>query len=327
VLCILYANIVGALVGVAALLIERALPASWPRRWLWCLVIPFSMFIVGYYRVHHNWAVASALPQPQALASGSATAPGSLSILNLEWWMHTSAYDMVITRVWLTTSALLIAWALVNAWRVWRIVRLSRRQADPRQSSLVDGIPIVVTDVVGPATVGVVRSNVLVPRWVLALPAAQRQYVLRHEEEHRRAHDGIVLFLASLPLVLAPWNLALWWYLRRLSLAVEIDCDKRVVGVLGDPHAYGALLLRVAEAGSRGPRLQPAFLGIGMLERRLNQLLAPTPLRHLQRLFVPALAVALLGLVLWMPHPIPGHTSRAHSVTTHAAITSHSSTH
>ena len=323
-LCILYANIVGALVGVAALLVERALPVSWPRRWLWCLVIPFSMFIVGYYRVHHNWAVSSAIEQTPA---GTVTAPGPLSVLNLEWWMHTSSYDRLITRVWLMASVLLIAWALVNAWRVWRIVRLSRRQADPRQSALVDGIPIVVTDVVGPATVGLVRSDVLVPRWVLTLPPAQRQYVLRHEEEHRRAHDGIVLFMASLPLVMAPWNLALWWYLRRLSLAVEIDCDKRVVGVLGDAHAYGALLLRVAEAGSRGPRLQPAFLGIGMLERRLNQLLAPTPLRHLQRLFVPALAVALLALVLWMPHPIPGHKSHAHASTTTAVTTSQSSAH
>ena len=325
-LCILYANIVGALVGVAALLVERALPISWPRRWLWCVVIPFSMFIVGYYRIHHNWTVASALEQSQAATSGAVT-QASPSIFNLEWWMHTSAYDRLINRVWLMASALLIAWAVANAWRVWRIVRLSRRQADPRQPALVDGIPVVVTDVVGPATVGLVRSNVLVPRWVLALPGPQRQYVLRHEEEHRKARDGVVLFLASLPLVLAPWNLALWWYLRRLSLAVEIDCDKRVVGVLGDAQAYGALLLRVAEAGSRGPRLQPAFLGIGMLERRLTQLLAPTPLRHLQRLLVPALAAALLALVLWMPHPIPGHTSRAHAAQTAAAITPHSSTH
>ena len=208
-LCILYANIVGALVGVAALLVERALPISWPRRWLWCLVIPFSMFIVGYYRVHHNWTVASALEQSKVATSGPVT-QGSLSILNLEWWMHTSSYDRMIQRVWLTASALLIAWALANAWRVWRIVRLSRRQADPRRPALVDGIPVVVTDVVGPATVGIVRSNVLVPRWVLALPGAQRRYVLRHEEEHRKARDGVVLFLASLPLVLAPWNLAPW---------------------------------------------------------------------------------------------------------------------
>jgi beta-lactamase regulating signal transducer with metallopeptidase domain len=148
---------------------------------------------------------------------------------------------------------------------------------------------------------------VLLPRWVLALPNAQRRYVVCHEEQHRRAHDARLLFLASLTLLLLPWNLALWWQLRRLRLAVEMDCDRRVVATLGDPTAYGELLLKVAEAASRGPRLQPALLGgVGMLEHRLTVMLAPAPLRHLQRWLVPALVVALLFVVLAMPHPVLG---------------------
>jgi beta-lactamase regulating signal transducer with metallopeptidase domain len=118
-----------------------------------------------------------------------------------------------------------------------------------------------------------------------------------------------------------PWNLAMWWQLRRLCLAVEMDCDNRVVSALGDANAYGELLLKVAQAGSRGPRLQPAFLGMGMLERRLTALLAPTPLRHLQRFLVPVAALSLLLLVLWMPHPIVGHDSRAHVTMTSNATT------
>ena len=39
-----------------------------------------------------------------------------------------------------------------------------------------------------------------------------------------------------------PWNLALWWQLRRLRLAVEMDCDNRVVAALGDPNPYGCFL-------------------------------------------------------------------------------------
>jgi beta-lactamase regulating signal transducer with metallopeptidase domain len=143
---------------------------------------------------------------------------------------------------------------------------------------------------------------------VLGLPGPQRKYVVRHEEEHRRAHDARLLFAASLPLLLAPWNLALWWELRRLSLAVEMDCDNRVVAALGNPNAYGDLLVKVAQAANRGPRLQPAFLGIGSLERRLTLLLAPTPLRHAQRFLVPALAFVLLLAVLAIPHPVlPNH--------------------
>jgi bla regulator protein blaR1 len=122
-----------------------------------------------------------------------------------------------------------------------------------------------------------------------------------------------MLFVASLPIILMPWNLAMWWQIRRLCLAVEMDCDNRVVSALGDATAYGELLLKVAQAGSRGPRLQPAFLGgIGTLERRLVALLAPTPLRHIQRLLLPVLALGLLFVVMVMPHPILGSGSHSH---------------
>jgi beta-lactamase regulating signal transducer with metallopeptidase domain len=166
----------------------------------------------------------------------------------------------------------------------------------------------------GPATVGFWNSRVLLPRWVLALPEEQRQYVVRHEEEHRSAHDGRILFIASLALLLMPWNLALWWQLRRLCLAVEMDCDNRVVNRLGNANAYGELLLKIAQAASRGPRLQPAFLGgAGSLEQRLTVLLAPTPLRHVQRFLLPALALGLVLVVLFMPHPVLEHGMHAHA--------------
>ena len=321
-LCILYVNVVGALLGVVALSVERMLPEATPRRWVWCVTIPMSMFLPGYYSTHHSWSVSAALEGRSDHALIDRLGVGSLRVFDPDWWVNTSSYNTLINNVWLTVSAILIAWAVANAWRVWRVMRLARRQTQPAK---IDGIPIVVTDEIGPATVGLLSSSVLVPQWVLALPAAQRRYVLRHEEEHRRSHDGLLLFVASLPLILAPWSLALWWQVRRLCLAVEMDCDSRVVGALGDPYAYGELLLRVAEAGNRGPRLQPAFLGMGMLERRLKQLLAPTRLRHLQRLIVPTLALALLALVIWMPHPISGHGS--HAPATSTAITTHPSSH
>ena len=111
-----------------------------------------------------------------------------------------------------------------------------------------------------------------------------------------------------------PWNPALWWLVRRLCLAVELDCDNRVVKALGDAPAYGELLLKVAQAANRGPRLQPAFLGgMGSLERRLTALVAPAPLRHAQKFLLPAAAMALLLLVLWMPHPVLGSASNGHA--------------
>jgi beta-lactamase regulating signal transducer with metallopeptidase domain len=293
-LCILYVNAVGMLLGLAGVLAERVLPAALSRRWMWCIILPVSVFLPGYYRGHHSWSVVEALQQPAIRAA---------------------TYDMTINRVWLTMSALLVLWGLVGAWRVSRVIYLSRKQrGDDTGRAIVDGIPVVVTDLIGPATVGLLRSHLLVPRWVLAMPRAQRQYVLRHEEEHRRAHDAQLLFVASLTLILMPWNLAMWWQLRRLCLAVEMDCDNRVVNRLGDAPAYGSLLLKVAEASSRGPRLQPALLGgMGSLEHRLTVLLAPTPLRKVQRFLLPAAVLALLFIVAVMPHPVLARGPHAHA--------------
>ncbi|MDQ6769878.1 MAG: M56 family metallopeptidase [Gemmatimonadota bacterium] len=301
-LCILYVNAVGLCLGLAALFFERTLPATSPRRWVWCIVIPISVVLPGLYRIHHPWAVAHAFQQQAVLME---------------------SYDSSIVRAWYSVSVVLFVWGLASALRVWRVVSVSRRgRGDEGALVIVDGVPVVVTDFMGPATVGFWHSRVLVPRWVLALPGVQRQYVLRHEEEHRKAHDGRLLLIASLPLILMPWNLALWWQLRRLCLAVEMDCDNRVVKRLGDAPAYGELLLKVAQASSRGPRLQPAFLGgVGTLERRLTALLAPTPLRLVQRFLLPAVALGLLFVVLKMPHPVLSTGAHAHATMTSGATT------
>ena len=294
-LCILYVNVVGALVGAIGLLLEQVLPSRIARRWVWVFLMPLSVFLPGYYRVHHSAPVA-------------------------DWVDRVGSYDTIINPLWMTASVLLLMWGAANLFRVACLVWVARRKRDNRTPTIVDGVPVVVTDAVGPATVGLLRSHVLVPRWVLAMPGVQRRYVLRHEEEHRSAHDARLLFLASLFIVLAPWNLAMWWQLRRLRLAVEMDCDNRVVNGLGDANAYGHMLLKVAQASSRGPRLQPALLGgVGMLEHRLTVMLAPTPLRHIQRFLLPAFAIVLLLLVFSMPHPVLGTTTTSHSAMTHTA--------
>jgi bla regulator protein blaR1 len=324
-LCILYVTAVGVLLGIAALLAERALPAWCPRRIVWCVVMPVSIFLPGYYRFHHAVPVSSLLATPSGpMPQERAISASSISALNADWWAHAEAYDDTINRLWHVASIALILWGLAGAVRVALIVaRSRRRRGSPGAPALLDGVPILVTDSVGPATVGLFRARVLVPRWVLRLSVMQRKYVLRHEDEHRRAHDADLLFFGSLMIVLAPWNLALWWQLRRLHLAIEMDCDDRVVAALGDPTAYGEMLLEVAQSRDRGPSLQPALLGgMGMLERRLTALLAPAPLRQAHRFLLPALAVGLVLVVLWTPHPIVAHLS--HSTAAHVTSASSS---
>ena len=277
-LCIIYVITISTCLGGIGLLAEHALPATSARRWIWIGVIGLSMAIPPLYRVRHSAAVHDAS------------------------FGHASSYDGFVDRLLLLSMWVSVALAAAQALRVSSLTRRFRRGP-----AVVDGVPSVITDSIGPATVGVFRTRVVIPRWVLALPHAQRRYVLRHEEEHRHSRDTLLLFVASLAGVLMPWNLPIWWQLSRLRLAVEMDCDSRVVAALGDACAYSEMLLRVAEAASRGPRLQPALLGMGMLERRIVELVAPSTRTLAMRVFASATAVALLIVVLMLPHPVAGH--------------------
>ncbi len=278
-LCILYVIALSTTLGLIGLLAEHALPASWPRRWIWLISILVSMCIPPLYRVKHMAALHGA------------------------GVIQASAYDALLGKGLVVSMWISLALAVAHAVRVSYVIHRSRRGP-----AVVDGVESVITDSIGPATVGVLRSRVVIPRWVLALPAVQRRYVLRHEQEHRTSRDTVLLFFASLCGVLAPWNLPIWWQLRRLRLAVEMDCDRRVVAALGNAQAYSELLLKIAEAANRGPRgLQPALLGIGMLERRLTQLVAPSTRTVATRVLASAVAIALVYIVVMIPHPVAGH--------------------
>lgn len=283
-LCFLYVIALGTCLGLAGMAVERAAPETWPRRWVWCAVIALTMMIPPVYQARHTSMVASAGDRGG-------------------WLERLSVVEPVLMRAWIIGSALLFLWGIYELWRVSRIVRQAQKDAPGRVT--LDGVSVVVTDSSGPATVGMWRSNVLIPRWVTALPASMRRYVVCHEEQHRRAHDVATLFVASTALIFAPWNIALWWQLRRLSLAVELDCDRRVVKALGNAAAYGELLLKVAEASSRGPRLRPGLIGgTAMLERRLMRLVTPAYTSRVQRVVLPVVAVILLLLALLTPHPV-----------------------
>jgi hypothetical protein len=103
------------------------------------------------------------------------------------------------------------------------------------------GQMVALSDDLGPAAVG---SEVVLPAWVFELPLDEQRLVLRHECEHVRARDHAVLFGGIVLVIMMPWNLGLWWQLRRLRVAVELDCDARVTPAPQDRPRYAELLLR-----------------------------------------------------------------------------------
>jgi hypothetical protein len=95
------------------------------------------------------------------------------------------------------------------------------------QPAMVAGVLVLVTDEAGPAVVGLLRPRIILPLWVTRAPRAHQAAVLAHERSHLDARDPQLFTLALALLVVMPWNLPLWWQLRRLRRAIEIDCDAR----------------------------------------------------------------------------------------------------
>jgi TonB family protein len=188
--------------------------------------------------------------------------------------------------VQLLGRAVIVLWGLATLVLCVRLVRAVvalrwLRAASQRRT--VDGVEVLVSDALGPATIGLRRHAVVVPRAALELEAPLRWLLLRHECEHRSARDPWLLLAGSVALVLFPWNAALWLISHRLRLAVEIDCDARVLASGGDPLRYGRLLLLFAQRQPAVPLALTLAAPPTQLERRIiamrTRLVRPRPLQ------------------------------------------------
>jgi TonB family protein len=236
----LYTLLVGLLVSVSALAAERvARGLGKPVRFVWAAAVVASLL----------WpAVASLLPKAPA-----AEAPLAPGVVQLQPMMAVATQPARWDVALRADSALITVWLLIAAFLLFRLVRalyaLRSRRASWRQAT-VDGIDVRLSDDVGPAVIGLRRMEVVLPEWILSLDEPLRSLVLRHEEEHRAARDPYLLFGGAVALALMPWNLALWWQTRRLRLAIETDCDARVLRADPRPERYGMLLLTIAQRRS-----------------------------------------------------------------------------
>ncbi len=284
-----HAIAVSGLLGTAAWLTEpilrgRRRPArlAWSAALVLSLLVPLSTFLLT------------------RLQSGDAPAPGgAASLLSLTLMtrgaeaLPTLASRLEAAGPWLLGTWLLASTALAVAL-AGGLFRLSKR-ARRWPTALLGEDEVLLSDGFGPALLGIRSPRVVLPRWTLGLEADRLRLVLLHEEEHRRAGDGLLLLAGTLAVVLAPWNAALWWQLRRLRAAVELDCDARVLHRGTPPAAYGALLFAL---GTHTPGLPFSVAALSasrsLLERRLSMIVRGTRPRGPVGTILATAAAALL---------------------------------
>jgi beta-lactamase regulating signal transducer with metallopeptidase domain len=246
----LYVIMVTLLLSLGAYVAERAARLSRGRtRWIWLTAIIASLAIptvIASVSVQLPNVMSPAVAQKmvvlretttQALSpvtwiAGSAAEPGG--------WRD---FDGLLTNLWQGASIAMLLGLVASG--LYLFSRKRRWRVDE-----VSGAQVYVTEGVGPAVVGLLRPRIVVPRWVtMALPQHQSA-VIAHERSHLEARDPQLFTLALGLLVFMPWNLPLWWQLRRLRYAIEVDCDARVLEGGIDPTHYGETLISVGERQS-----------------------------------------------------------------------------
>jgi beta-lactamase regulating signal transducer with metallopeptidase domain len=290
----LYSIVVSLLMGLAALALERSAQIRQrPARWLWgtCMVaslaivfIPSKASVQIPETTHADQATSSEIltpPQTTAIELSRFTLP----IIGADQTPLSNGASTLLDWTWRVAS---IALALVilasGAHLSWRRRRWDRGH--------IAGTAVYISEDSGPAVVGFFRPHVLVPRWLTKLSPDEQELVIAHERSHLVAYDTQLLTIAVCLFACMPWNPMLWWQLRRLRLAIEIDCDARVLR-LGYPVArYSETLIAVGERQSASYAVTMARYGSkSFLEQRIRNMLRKKT-RHAR---VWALALACLG--------------------------------
>lgn len=276
-----------ALLAAMALCAEAALRgAGRPTRWPWLMALGASV----------TWPMLAPLARRSIPASGAmrsvATTLPTIQVVpdlvpaTVSWtqWM-----DVILLTLWAVASTI----ALARLVRSLVILARIRRASQPR---FVDGVPVLVSASVGPAVIGVVQPSVLLPEALLELEAPLRRLVLRHEQEHCRARDPWIVLGSALALVIVPWNLPLWWIVRRARLALEVDCDARVLATEANTTQYGKLLLLISQRQKVTVLAPMLAASSSHLEQRIAAMLPIRSNHRHVRITVAVIATVVAGI-------------------------------
>jgi beta-lactamase regulating signal transducer with metallopeptidase domain len=307
---LLYALVIGATLALGAHAAESVCrQLRLPTRWAWIAAIAI-LFVLGARPVRPDRVQSLDLDGLAARASTAATngdASGSTllaGIAKTAALLGTFSRGLIADAVrrlplWVASGAgVLLALGALVALATLAFVHLRLRRARRGwPAAELHGSRVRIAPSIGPAVVGVLRPEIVVPRWLLHRSAEEQRLVMEHESEHLRGRDHLLLGAATVAVALVPWHPAVWWMLARLRLAIELDCDARVLRRGVPARTYGTLLIDLAGRCS-GFRVGATALADegSHLERRLLAMNSPRTKYSVPRLAALGAATALLLL-------------------------------
>lgn len=253
----LYVLGTGALLAVAALAIDNMLRRSkLPTRWVWVAAlagIAVLAVIAPRSDAPATRSTTTAAVVPFATPEATVRAPGVATRIARARDDASAAVSAFMTAAEVRGESLAlpfgIAWIAASSALLSLLVIVTMRANLARgrwPRAEVEGIAVRVAPATGPAVIGLARPDIVLPGWLMQRPAHEQHLVVVHEREHVAARDQLLPLGAWLVVALLPWHPAAWWAMSRLRLAIELDCDARVLHRGVQPRSYGSLLIDIA---------------------------------------------------------------------------------
>lgn len=283
----LYGLVIGGIVTLAALAAHDAQrAANRPVRWVWFGAIIAIVGLSALAPLRRSDAPTRMMMPAAAATNQPVGAPRVAAGSLPQWWQRTRDAVVRPFAVVLQVSqqtfdrwpvnvhrALGLGWLLASVGTIGVFAlsyHRSRRRMQQWPVQRVGDTTARISPSAGPAVIGLAPSEIILPSWLLRRSREEQQLVVAHETEHVRAGDPWLLVVACGAVALMPWHPALWFALGRLRLAVELDCDRRVLRQGIPAASYGALLIDLSALRTALPSAMPAFSCSGSyLERRL----------------------------------------------------------
>ncbi len=196
----------------------------------------------------------------------------------------------VLAGTWAAASLALLIGLVLTTLR-------NRRARGSWPMRRVADTPVRISRDTGPAVFGILRPEIVLPAWLLDRPDAEQRMIVAHERAHMEARDPLLLLLGCIAVAVFPWNPFAWWMSRRLRLALEMDCDARVLRGATSSLPYAQILVATAERRATLRFLSAALADSQSdLERRLNAMNRNTTSHPALRATAAAATAALLIL-------------------------------
>ncbi len=185
-------------------------------------------------------------------------------------------YLDVLSVIWLTGSAIMLAYMVVSVILTGRRIRFAvpdtcQIPVNPTDTVLKDVRVYLAEDIMVPFLCGLITPKIVIP---YDLPGEDKNHVVRHELAHIKRHDHILKPLFFVILAMYWYNPFVWVAFRLFSIDMEMACDEAVVDRY-DENDRNEYVLALLSAAGKYHDIQLLSLPFGKtpIKERINGIL------------------------------------------------------